>query len=198
MVIDVIEVSEPDKTITIRLNRDKRFKKSHCSYCGRRCSRESRARRTVGDLPISSYGVYLDCELFIVKCPRCNTRIREKLDFVDKCSRLTIRFEKFIFDLVSITIVKNIAEKYELPWRTVKEIDKKYLAGRLADIDYGNLKYLSVDEISNKKGQDYLTIVMNLETGRVIWVAEGRKKEDLDGFFAKLTQEQRERITRNT
>ncbi len=193
MIIDFTEIAEDDKSIIIHLNRDKRFKKSHCSECGKRAPRKRKVRRKIRDLPMLQKSVYLDCELFIVKCPNCGQR-REQLDFVDKCSRITIRFELFIFKIVAMSTVKDTANEYDLSWDTVKNIDKKHLLAKFSKIDYGNLEFISIDEIANKKGHDYLTIVMNLDSGKVIWVGKGRKEEDLDKFFDTLNKKEKERI----
>lgn len=192
IVIDSIEVDDSDKIITVSLNRDKRFK-SKCSHCGQVVPRESRIRKKIRDLPIVGYDLYLDCEMYIVKCRNCG-RVREGLDFVNRCSRLTIRLEKYIFKLVSMSTVKDVADKFEMSWETVKNIDKQNLEAKFKNIDYGNLKRLSIDEISNKKGHNYLSIVMNLDEGRVIWVGEGRKEEDINKFFDTLTDKQKKQI----
>lgn len=193
MIIDFTEISEDSKSIIIHLNRDKRFKKSYCSECGREAPRKRRIRRKIRDLSMLQKNIYLDCELFIVRCNCCGQR-RERLDFVDKCSRITTRFESFIFKLVAMTTVKDTANEYDLSWDTVKNIDKKYLTEKFSKVDYGNLEYVSIDEIANKKGHDYLTIVMNLDTGKVIWVGEGRKEENIDKFFETLNKKEKERI----
>lgn len=40
-----------------------------------------------------------------------------------------------------------------------------------------------VDEIAYAKYHKYLTIVIDYETGRVVWTSEGRSKETLKEFF---------------
>lgn len=93
-----------------------------------------------------------------------------------------------------MSTVKNVADKFSMSWETVKKIDKKYLEERFKDIDYGDLRRISIDEIANKKGHDYLSVVMNLDTGRVIWVGEGRKEADINKFFDTLTAKQKKGI----
>lgn len=193
MIINSINYLEADKIITIHLKRDLRFTISHCSKCGDVAPRERRIIKKIRDLPVIENDLYLSCEIFNVKCSKCGVR-REKLDFVDKCSRITIRFETFIFKLVSMSTVKDVADNYDMSWETVKNIDKKFLEAKFKNIDYGDLKRLSIDEISNKKGHDYLSVVMDLDTGRVIWVGEGRKEEDINKFFDTLTDEQKNQI----
>ena len=195
MVVNSYKLLEDDKkAIIIHLKRDSRFSISHCSNCGRAAPRNRIITKIVRDLPIISHDTFLSCEIFNVNCPDCGIR-REKLDFFDKCSRLTTRFETYIFELVSMSTVKDVADKFSMSWETVKNIDKKYLEAKFKNIDYGDLKRVSIDEIANKKGHDYLSIVMNLDTGKVIWVGEGRKEEDIDKFFLTLTEAQKNSIT---
>ena len=193
MVVDSINFSSENKIITIHLKRDLRFSLSYCSKCGCVAPRNRRVIKVVRDLPIIDNDLYLSCEMYNVRCPKCGIR-RERLDFLDKCSRLTVRLETYIFKLVSMSTVKNVADKFSMSWETVKNIDKKYLEAKFKDIDYGDLTIVSIDEIANKKGHDYLTVVMNLITGRVIWVGEGRKEEDIDKFFKTLTDDQKNKI----
>jgi transposase len=49
---------------------------------------------------------------------------------------------------------------------------------------------LGVDEKAFRKGHHYLTLVNDLDRGRVLYVAEDRKQESLDGFWGALSQEQ--------
>lgn len=193
MVVDSVELDDSYSKITLHLKRDLRFSTSYCSGCGLSAPRERRVIKLVRDLPILSWDTYLSCEVFDVKCRHCGVK-RERLDFVDKCSRLTIRLEQLIFSLVNMSTVKATADQFEMSWETVKNIDKRYLAAKYSKIDYGNLKRISIDEISNRKGHDYLSIVMDLDKGRVIWVGEGRKEEDIDKFYATLTEKQRKGI----
>lgn len=192
---DAEEVKDPFDydTITIHLKRDMRFTTSYCPICNQVAPRERRVVKVIRDLPILGKETYMSCEIFNVKCPRCGTR-RERLDFIDRCSRLTIRLEQFIFSLVCMSTVKDVATKFDLSWETVKNIDKKFLEAKYKNMDYGDLKRIAIDEISNKKGQNYLSVVMNLDSGRVIWVGEGRKEEDIDKFFQTLTEMQKNSI----
>ena len=50
------------------------------------------------------------------------------------------------------------------------------------------LRHLGVDEVARAKGQDYLTIVYDLDSGDRVWVTEGRRKADLIAFFDRLDE----------
>lgn len=157
-----------------------------CSSCGQRASftYDSTMVR-IRDLSIFEFKAYLVLDKYRVKCPNCGVKI-EKLDFVDLYSRYTNRFEEYVARLCRITSVKQVADLLELDWKTVKNIDKKYLEKELAIPDYDELRILTVDEISSKKGHHYFTVVMNLEKTKVIWVGKERKKKTLDSFFKEL------------
>jgi transposase len=82
--------------------------------------------------------------------------------------------------------LSEVAAHLNVSWDMVKEIHKRYL-----DLKYGNpslkhLKNIAIDEIYNGKKRKYLTIVLNLETGVVIYVGKGKGAEALDPFWEKL------------
>lgn len=49
-----------------------------------------------------------------------------------------------------------------------------------------DLRYLAIDEFAVQKGHKYMTVVMNLESGQVLYVGEGKKASALDGFWKRL------------
>ena len=57
-----------------------------------------------------------------------------------------------------------------------------------------NPRLLAVDEIAVKKRHRYLTVILNWETGQVIFVGEGRKYETLKAGFDSLSEEQKHSI----
>jgi transposase len=90
--------------------------------------------------------------------------------------------------------IKDVAIEMGISWNTVKLIDKKHLRKYLVPLDEANPLNLGIDEIAYEKGHKYLTVVRDVDLGKVIWVGEGRKKETLDEFFHKLGAEKALRI----
>jgi transposase len=56
------------------------------------------------------------------------------------------------------------------------------------------LRIIAIDEIAIRKGHRYMTVVLDYETGRVVWMGEGRNKDTLDVFFAEMSDEQKQAI----
>jgi len=68
-----------------------------------------------------------------------------------------------------------VSELMRIAWRTVGWICERVAAEAQAQRDlYGGLKRLGVDEISVRKGQRYLTVVIDHDTGRLVWANPGR------------------------
>jgi len=90
--------------------------------------------------------------------------------------------------------VQDVVRHLGLDWKTVKEADKLFLEARYGKPDLAGLRILAVDEISIRKGHRYLTVVLNYETGRVVYVGKDRKAKTLMRFFNLLSAGQRKAI----
>lgn len=78
--------------------------------------------------------------------------------------------------------VKDVATILGVSWDTIREIDKSDLKKRFSNSKLKNVKKIAIDEIAVKKGHKYVTLVMDLETRRILHVAQGRGKDSLKGF----------------
>ena len=150
--------------------------------------------RLVRDVDLLTSNSWLKVGIRKLRCPNCGQRM-EKLSFVDKGSRVSKRLEKQVYLMCQFTTIRDVANYFGLDWKTVKAIDKKYLKAELEPPNYDNLHLLAVDEISLKKGHNYLTLVLNLENGEVVWVGEGHEKESLDKFYHELNESQKAAIS---
>lgn len=100
--------------------------------------------------------------------------------------RYTRKLEKFVDQLSRIMTLLDVAVLTTLSWDTVKEIAKRRLRRDYGRIDLKGLRYLSIDEIYVGKQRGYYTLVMDIESGRIVWVSQGRGKAGLRGFWPRL------------
>jgi len=149
--------------------------------------------RLVRDIPIMQAKTVLKVYYRKVRCPICGNRV-EDLGFVKHGERLTERFKRFIADLCQIMTIKDVADWLDLNWKTVKQIHKQYLKEQVGNLDLQGVRILAVDEISIRKGHKYLTIVIDFETGRILWTNKDRKTKSLGEFFSLLSEEEKKRI----
>lgn len=160
-----------------------------CSGCGQLCfDRYDRTVHHIRDLNAFELHTYLVMDKWRVHCPTCGVRV-EDVGFVDPYSRYTHRFEELVVCLCEHMPISNVADLLGLNWKTVKEIDKRALQRAFANPDYSSLRLLSIDEISYKKRHKYLTLVLDLEHTRVVWVGKGRSQATLEGFFDEIGEE---------
>ena len=85
-----------------------------------------------------------------------------------------------------ISTIQDVAELTGLSWDTVKEIDKSYLRRKYLSFCLTKLRYIAIDEVYLGRKRKYITIVIDLETGRVIHVGKGKGKDALKGFWGRL------------
>jgi len=90
--------------------------------------------------------------------------------------------------------VSDVAKHVKLDWKTVKNIDKIHLEAKYGQPDYNNLKILAVDEIAIRKGHNYLTVVLDYLSGRIVFIGKDRKAKTLKRFFNQMTAKQRKSI----
>ena len=82
--------------------------------------------------------------------------------------------------------IKDVAEHLGIGWDAVKDIQKRHLQKRFTKPKLKHLRLLAVDEISIGKGHRYLTVVLDLESGAVVFVGDGKGADALDPFWRRL------------
>jgi transposase len=165
-----------------------------CSGCGQPVrSVHSTTMRHLNDLPLGGARVEVVIPQRKVRCPRCGIR-SERHECLSPYRRSTLRFERAVAELCRVLPIKQVAAHFGLSWHTVKEIDKRRLDREVGTPCYDGLRLLAVDEVAVHKGHTYMTTVLDLETGRMVWIGPERTKASLVGFFAELTPAQRASI----
>jgi transposase len=91
-----------------------------------------------------------------------------------------------VIDLSRMMTILDVAELSGLCWDTVKGIVKKRLAKDYAHIRLKELRRLAIDEIYLGRKKKYVTLVIDQESGRIVWVGNGKAGEALHGFWRRL------------
>jgi transposase len=139
--------------------------------------------------PAGKKTVWLVLHLHRLECNDCGAILQEDRIIADPKKHYTHLLAQYALDMCRRTTIADVADAVGLSWDAVKDIVMTDLTDRkrkVERIDWRGVKRIAIDEISIRKGQKYLTVVMNLDTGRVLYVADGRKAEGLAPFFKIL------------
>lgn len=167
---------------------------SRCSRCGRKCPGYDRLKpRRWRHLDFGAFEVHLEATLARVECDRCGVVV-EQVSWADPESRFTLHFEELVGWLAQRSDKTAISGMLRIAWRTVGAIVARVVARHRRPIDWTRVKAIAVDELSFRKGQHYLTLVSDIETGRILWSKEGRSAATLEAFFAEIGVEACARI----
>jgi len=166
-----------------------------CGGCGRACGRGyDRKSRTWRHLDALGLRVELQFERRRVDCRRCGITA-EMVPWAEPDSMYTRMFEEVVAYLAQKTDKTTVASMMSIGWKTVGHIVER-VVGRLGPKDLlDDLTQIGIDELSYRKHHEYITIVTDHGTGRVVWAARGKSAETVRQFFRELGAERAARLT---
>jgi transposase len=110
-------------------------------------------------------------------------------------SRFTRAFEDQVAWLAVNCSKTAVAALMRIAWRTVGAICERVCAEAQREVDLlADLRRVGIDEISHRRGQRYLTVVVCHDSGRLVWAAAGRDRQTVEAFLDALGQDRCEQI----
>ena len=175
----------------INLEFDKRSG-PRCPSCNQRLARNKVTRRVVYDNPMP-HGTLtlLTFPTAQALCKRCNHYVTSCPQEVHPTCKATYRFMRQISSWASVATADDVAAMFEISPSSVRRYDKIILRETTPEPDLDNLKCLLIDEKSPGKKRPFVTVIINGETGELLHMAEGKKRESVESFYEKLTDEQK-------
>jgi transposase len=137
--------------------------------------------------------VVLSANLRRLRCPEHGV-LTEWAPFARYRANFTADFEDLAAFLATRTDKSTIARFLRIDWDSVGRICERVVATELDQDRLEGLVTIGVDEISWKKHHNYLTLVSNHGTGKIVWGRAGKDAATLDGFFAELGPRRAARI----
>ena len=117
-------------------------------------------------------------------------RLRETLrsppPFARAYVSYTRKLEAFVVDLHSVMTLSDLAAISGLGWDSVKDIVKRRLEKDYARPRLKDVRHLAIDEFYSGKTRKFYTIAIDLDSGRILWVARGRGGDALTKFWRAL------------
>jgi transposase len=158
-----------------------------CSACG--CwnvIRHGEQTRTFRTASIGCKPVLIQTPIPRVECRSCGVIRQVRLSFAEPRYSYTRAFERYVLELSQAMTIQDVARHLNVSWDTIKEIQKRNLQRRFKKVKLHDLQQIAIDEISIGKGHRYVTIVLNLLSGAVVFIGEGKGADALRPFWKKL------------
>ena len=121
-----------------------------------------------------------------VECRDCGVVRRVRIPFASDSKRYTKRLEKYVLSLLRAATIQDVAAISGLSWDVVKNIQKHHLNRRYRRVRLKGVKRIAIDEIAISKGHRYLTVVLDLDSGRVLFVGDGKGADALKPFWKRV------------
>jgi transposase len=166
-----------------------RSRRHRCACGWSTAARYDVSRRRWRHLDMGAARVWLEADITRIACRRCARVRTEQLPWARPGARHTRDFEQVIGWLAQRMDKTAIAQLLRCAWETVDAAVKRLVVDHTEPIDGARLNGLyriGVDEISYKRGHQYLTVVADHDTGRVVWVARERSQEAVQQFLDAL------------
>lgn len=188
----LVEGVDGDDEIVVVHARPKAKERDRCGLCGRRSPGydQGEGRRRWRALDLGTIRAFIEAEAPRVRCPDHGVVVA-RVPWARHGAWHTRDFEDQAAWLASQTSKSAITRLLRISWRGVGGIITRVVADRRTTIadPLGGLTRIGIDEISFRRGQRYIMGVIDHDSGRLVWAAEGRDSRVLGQFFVALGPE---------
>ena len=165
--------------------------RDRCGVCRRRSPGYDlgEGRRRWRALDLGTTFAFVEADAPRVRCRRHGVVV-VAVPWARHDSRFTRVFEDQVAWLAVNTSKTAVAALMRVAWRSVGSILERVAAEARREVDLlAGLRRIGIDEISHRKGQRYLTVVVDHHSGRLVWAAPGRDRTTVLAFFDALGEE---------
>lgn len=142
--------------------------------------------RLIRLVPIGLMPCFLSLTLHRIHCFQCGSIRWPHLPFVWGQTNLSKAFVRFALELCLLTTIQSVAGLLRVGWDCIKYLHKSFLAKKYRTIPLRDVRYVGIDEFAIRKGHRYMTIAVDLETGRILFAREGKSAETITPFLLDL------------
>jgi transposase len=196
-VVEDVDFDDAAQAVVVSVRPNAKARR-RCGRCSRRSPRfdHGEGRRRWRAVDLGTTKVFLEPEVPRVRCrshgvvvgsvPWARHGAGHTRDFDDLAAWLAVRTSK-----------SAVCQLLRIAWRTVGAIVTRVNAEVETKVDrLEGLRRIGIDEISYKRGHRYLIVVVNHDTGALVWAGPGRNDAALNVFFDELGPERSALLTR--
>jgi transposase len=184
-------VLDEDAEVVVASVRARKGARGRCGNCRRKCPGydQGEGRRRWRALDLGTVPTWLEADAPRVRCPEHGVVVAS-VPWARHGAGHTRGFDDMAAWLATHCAKSAVEELMRVAWRTVGSIVTRVAADARAATDpLDKLVRIGIDEISYKKGHKYLVVVVDHDTGKLVWAKPGRDKKTLGAFFDALGEE---------
>jgi transposase len=194
--LDAGDDTGPRLSVVLRV----RLRRRQAGRCGVCCRRrpgydQGSGRRLWRALDLGTVTAWLEADAPRVSCPEHGVVVAA-VPWARHGAGHTRYFDDQVAWLAAACSKTTITQLMRISWRTVGHIIARVTAEQLAGVDpLAGLTRIGIDEISYKRGHKYLIVVVDHDTGKLVWAAPGRDTATMNAFFDQLGPERAAQLT---
>ena len=181
--VESVLLSLESNSVTVAVTFDQKHLFT-CPECGEECSRYDKKTRKWRHLDTCQLDTIIECSVPRIKCKEHGVLMVD-VPWAERGSHFTLLFEALAINWLAVAPISAVSERLRIDWDSALRIQHRAVErglerrGELCPVD------VTIDETSEKKGHNYLTVVS--ENERVLYVEEGRDRKSIDGFWESLS-----------
>ncbi|MET8129362.1 ISL3 family transposase [Streptomyces sp. NPDC005065] len=203
-LIEQVEAEEADpeggvggELVIVAHVRPAKGHRQRCGICRRKVAKydAGEGRRRWRALDLGVIQAFLEADAPRVSCPEHGIVVAS-VPWARHGAGHTLAFDAQVAWLATCCSKTSVTQLMRTGWRTVGNIVARVWADVEKSVDlFAGLRRIGIDEISYKKRHKYLTVVVDHDSGRLVWAEAGRDKATLCKFFDALGNERAAKLT---
>ena len=176
---------------TIRIVVEQPRERLRCPRCGTpEVIAKGHTRRSFRTVGVGSKPVRVVLPVPRVLCRKCGIVRQVRVAFAEERVSYTRAFERYALELSRSMTIQDVARHLTISWDVVKDIQKRHLRRHYARPKLRHLTRIAIDEIHVGKGHKFVTVVLDLESGAVVFLGKGKGAAALEPFWKRLRRAQ--------
>lgn len=164
-----------------------------CDHCGGQMVGHGTHTITLWHLPMGMDRTRVEAGRRCWMCSCCGRTHTAEVPFKAEHHRVTVPLMHYVWDLLTLGLtLKEVSQVTGLHQATVKSIDEARLRSIYTEVGEDGARrlrrperqarFLGIDESELHNGHRYATVIIDLETGHVLWLAHSKKKKVVHDF----------------
>lgn len=159
-----------------------------CPECGEACPGYDRRERRWRHLDTCQYRTILIADVPRVECPEHGVR-QVAVPWSEPGGRFTALFEALVIDWLREASIAAVSRRLDLSWDEVDTVLRRAVERGLERRELAPPEHVAVDEVSQRRGHRYLTVVSDRVRGCVLHVEPDRRRSSLAAFYQQLGED---------